>query len=94
MRCDQCKNWRKDFQGDLDPQELDVQRIGFGECTALRERWLITDEAVKGMAYEPANDSPFQTARRTALLSARAFVGDGSQLFTAPDFFCAVFVNV
>jgi len=62
---------------------------------AVRERWRITDEATANMAYDDADASQFQTRRKDALRAARAYVQDGSEyraeLFTAPDFFCALF---
>src|SRR3712207_2378321 len=95
MRCDECKHWKR----DSDNEEWEAKAAGFNECVAVRERWRITDEATKGLAYgnlegdEP--DHPYVAARFNALKAARAYVQDGSEyraeLFTAPDFFCALF---
>lgn len=102
VRCVECAHWRK----GSDNEEWEASRAGFGECTAVRERWRIMDEASQGMAYgfgdaETAYDGTeppahgYTAVRIAALRKARAYVQDGSEyhaeLFTAPDFFCALF---
>lgn len=91
MRCDGCKHWKQ----QSDNEDWEAHGVGFGECLAVRERWRITDDAVKDMQYEYDEASQFQTKRREALRTARAYVQDGSEyraeLFTGPDFFCALF---
>lgn len=91
MRCDQCKHWKV----ASDNEEWEAKGVGFGECLAVRERWRITDEVSAALEYDSEDGSKFQTARRDALKAARAYVQDGSEyraeLFTAPDFFCALF---
>lgn len=97
MRCDQCVHWR--LAGTHD---WTAEGIGFGECLGVRERWTIQDEAGREAIendypeYEnEAEETLWEDARRSALLAARAYVQDGSEyraeLFTAPDFFCALF---
>jgi hypothetical protein len=58
-------------------------------CRAVRERWLITDEASRNIKL---------VSDHTALAAARAYVQDGSQyqaeFITGPDFFCALFEKV
>jgi hypothetical protein len=101
MRCDECAHWRK----DSDNQQWEPSRAGFGECVGVRERWRIMDEASEGLAWgsgeeglDPYSDElpaeSFTMVRIAALKAARAYVQDGSEyhaeLFTAPDFFCAL----
>lgn len=90
MRCDGCKHWKK----NSDNEEWEAANAGFGECLGVRERWVIQDEASEGMEPDYEDDGAFATKRRDALKAARAYVQDGSQyhaeLFTAPDFFCAL----
>ena len=103
MRCDQCRHWKK----DSDNQEWEASRAGFGECRAVRERWRIMDEASTNIAWgegeegwndnsdDPPPPNSFTGVRVAALRSVRAYVQDGSEyraeLYTAPDFFCALF---
>jgi hypothetical protein len=93
MRCDGCQHWKKESENE----EWEAKEAGFGECLAVRERWRITDE-VSPKPYEADSDedeNSFVAMRTSALQAARAYVQDGSQyraeLFTAPDFFCALF---
>jgi hypothetical protein len=90
MRCDGCKHWKK----GSDNAEWEAESAGFGECLGVRERWVIQDEASEGMKWDSEDNSSFVTKRVEALKAARAYVQDGSQyraeLFTAPDFFCAL----
>lgn len=95
MRCDRCKHWKR----DSDNEEWEAKVAGFNECVAVRERWRITDEASGRLPYgdldEDGPEHPFVKARIAAIKAARAYVQDGSEyraeLFTAPDFFCALF---
>lgn len=105
MRCDECAHWRK----GSDNQEWEAGRAGFGECVAVRERWRIMDGASEGLAWgtneaewDEYGDAPppadsFTGVRIAALKRARAYVQDGSEyraeLFTSPDFFCALFAQ-
>lgn len=100
MRCSQCKHWKPD-----DGQDWEATRAGFRECSAVRERWRITEDAVGGFEKWPGgpgvdweNDAgalAYKKAQTDALKAHRAFVQDGSEyraeLYTAPDFFCALF---
>jgi hypothetical protein len=98
MRCDQCKHWKPEGT-----QDWTAERVGFGECLGVRERWRITDEAgcrsaVKEYELGPPLEDGIEAALQqedAALRAARAYVQDGSEyraeLFTAPDFFCALF---
>jgi hypothetical protein len=91
MRCDACKHWQKDSEFE----EWEAQRAGFGECLAVRARWRIQEEATKGLVWDDRDTSQYVTKQIDALRAHRAYVQDGSQyraeLFTAPDFFCALF---
>lgn len=94
MRCDGCKFWKKatdDGCGDWS-----AAAISFGECQAVRERWVIQDDASAGLEWSGDDDGAYTKARRDALRAARAYVQDGSQyyaeLMTGGDFFCALFV--
>lgn len=92
MRCNQCVHWKK----DSDNEEWEAKLAGFGECLAVRERWRIQEDATKGLAnYEERREGVYMKAQKAALQKARAYVQDGSQyraeLFTGPDFFCALF---
>lgn len=92
VRCDSCKHWKK----DSDQEEWEAKSAGFGECEGVRERWVIQDEASEGVEWDDEEEGAFVTKRREALKAARAYVQDGSQyhaeLFTAPDFFCALYI--
>lgn len=85
MRCDQCKHW-------MPSNEWEAQGVGFRECMAVRFRWAIQDEASSGITW---GSDHYITRRREALIAAKAYVQDGSEyraeLYTAPDFFCALF---
>jgi hypothetical protein len=91
MKCEACKHWKK----GSDNEEWEAAGAGFGECEGVRERWVIQDEASEGVERDSDEEGEFATKRREALKAARAYVQDGSQyhaeLFTAPDFFCALF---
>lgn len=92
MRCDGCKHW----QADSDNQEWEARKAGFGECLAVRQRWTIMDEASDRLARDTeADKEQYETVRIEALKASRVYVQDGSQyraeLYTAPDFFCALF---
>lgn len=94
-RCDGCKFW------GLKPgnPSWEAGRAGFGQCAAVRERWEIMDEASSSYAGDTeAEEDKFSEMRVEALRKARAYVQDGSEyraeLFTAPDFFCALFAPV
>lgn len=91
-RCDHCKHWKS---GTDENEEWEARGVGFKECGAVRERWRITDEATTNLEYEDGDTSQYQTRRKDALRAARAYVQDGSEyraeLFTAPDFFCALY---
>jgi len=88
MRCDLCKHWKK----DSDNEEWESKSAGFGECLAVRERWRIVDD---GVPRDTKFEDGYTEKVGEALKSARAYVQDGSEyraeLFTAPDFFCALF---
>lgn len=90
MRCDECRHWKKESENE----EWEAKMAGFGECLGVRERWRIQDEATKNLEWDDAEDGAYMKAQREALQAARAYVQDGSQyraeLFTAPDFFCAL----
>jgi hypothetical protein len=104
MRCDECRHWRKEGTEDWE-----AEAVGFGWCIAVRPRWHIQDEATKGIECEPDPEfedwnpdsapSPqsYEGRQRAALAAAKAYVQDGSQyraeLYTAPDFFCALFAQ-
>ncbi len=87
MRCDQCKHWESS-------NEWEANDAGFRRCLAVRERWVIQDEALKNVGYD-GPDGTYVTTRKNALIAARAYVQDGSEyradLLTGPDFFCALF---
>jgi len=89
MRCDQCRHWNKQ-----DAHDWEAAGAEFGECKGVRERWVITEEAVEGIEWDSDDTSPYVARRREALKAARAYVQDGSEyraeLMTAPDFFCAL----
>lgn len=70
MRCDGCKHWK------ADEHDWEATAVGFGECKAVRERWVIQDEASEGLDYDSAD---FAKKRKAALASAKAYVQDGSQ---------------
>lgn len=93
-RCDHCKHWRS----GSDNAEWEAQSAGFGECLGVRERWVIMDGASKGIECAHEDSSGYVAARIGALKSARAYVQDGSEyraeLFTAPDFFCALYLQL
>lgn len=93
MRCDRCKYWKVGSGNE----EWEVKGAGFGECLAVRERWRIMDEASKTIGRYKTEDGEqiWIKARVDALRVAKAYVQDGSEyraeLFTAQDFFCALF---
>jgi hypothetical protein len=93
VRCDECKHWKK----DSDNEEWEAKAAGFGECLGVMERWRIMDDSVgpRYLASESDDEDDYIRRRGEALKAARAYVQDGSQyraeLFTAPDFFCALF---
>lgn len=93
MRCDQCKHWKS----GSDNEQWEARSAGFGECLGVRERWKIMDEASECIEWDDAEDGKFQSTRIQALKSHRAYVQDGSEyhaeLFTAPDFFCALYIK-
>jgi hypothetical protein len=84
MRCDKCCHWDKPDQHDWEAESSSMRW-----CRAVRERWLITDEASRNIKL---------VSDHTALAAARAYVQDGSQyqaeFITGPDFFCALFEKV
>jgi hypothetical protein len=84
-RCDKCKHW-----ASQDGFDWEAHAVGFGWCKAVRERWVIADEAT-------AERIDGKAARQEALKASRAYVQDGSEyraeLITGPDFFCALFEN-
>jgi hypothetical protein len=89
-RCDQCRHWKESAEG------WEARVAGFRLCEGVRERWRITDN-VKS-SYERPDDEPYESWEAdigNALKAARAYVEDGSEykayLWTAPDFFCALF---
>ncbi len=87
MRCDECRYWVKG-----DRQDWESSAVGFGWCSAVRERWKITDGIRWGGGDEAWEG--YVTAKNAALTAARAYVQDGSEyraeLITGPDFFCAL----
>jgi hypothetical protein len=95
MRCDQCKHWSDK------PEQVgwEAEDIGFRECKAVRERWIIQDAANGDVKYYTGDDDAGEEAwtkrRVDALKASRAYVQDGSEyraeLVTGPDFFCALF---
>lgn len=92
MRCDQCAHWADKSD------EWEAQAVGFCQCMAARERWRIQDQASEGVEWDSEEDGAYMAKRRDALKAARCYVQDGSQyhaeLMTAPDFFCALYVEV
>ena len=92
-RCDLCRHWNKDSEN----QEWEAERAGFGECLAVRERWRIMDESGPRdwKAKDEAGAEAYIQRRIEGLKAARAYVQDASEyhaeLFTAPDFFCALY---
>ncbi len=90
MRCDQCKHWKP----EPDEFEWEAKEAGFRQCAAVRERWVIQDEAAD-LRKEHRSEEAYLEARKAALKAALAYVQDGSEyraeLFTTPDFFCALF---
>lgn len=90
MRCDQCKHWKEEAQ------DWELQGSGFRKCAAVRERWVIQDEASEGIEWDGEEEGAYSKSRRAALQKARAYVQDGSQytadLCTGPDFGCVLFV--
>lgn len=102
MRCDECRHWKPDDELDWEATE-----VGFRECGAVRERWRITEDATKGWAWpggpkvdwdSDAAAVAYKKAKTDALIAGKAYVQDGSEyraeLYTAPDFFCALFAPV
>jgi hypothetical protein len=91
MRCDTCKHWN----AKSDQQEWEAAGAGFGQCLGVRERWEIMDDASKKWADNDAEQDRADQTRVAALKAARAYVQDGSEyhaeMFTAPDFFCALY---
>lgn len=87
MRCDECKHWK------FVANDWEAAAIGFGQCSGVRERWRITDEASDGIKWGDG-ESEYVKRRKDALKAAKAYVQDGSEymanLLTAPDFFCAL----
>lgn len=96
MRCDQCKHWKRASEDNRIGWE--AQGAEFGECTAVRPRWVITDDIPSPwMQGEPSKDAlkAYEDAKTAALKAARAYVQDGSDyvadLVTGPDFGCVLF---
>lgn len=94
MRCDECRHWNRDAQSS----GWESDKIGFHPCSAVRERWVIQDEATPGRFPDHKNKSAVEAwsaARSEALRASRAYVQDGSEyyaeLVTGPDYFCALF---
>jgi hypothetical protein len=91
MRCDSCQHWADHAD------EWDAKEVGFRRCQAVRERWVIQDEAPKwspvGVEEHRDKFDHYQKIRNDVLRAARAYVQDGSEyhaeLITGPDFFCA-----
>lgn len=90
-RCDQCKHWGSD------EVSWEAQGSGFKHCTAVRPRWKIQDE-VRPKDHPDFLENEWIAARIAALIKSRAYVEDGSEyralLWTAPDFFCALFTKL
>jgi hypothetical protein len=92
-QCAECKHWDKDSEN----QEWEARKSGFGKCNAIRTRWDIMDDASGGRRWAEGDEAKkaLIEARIDALRAARAYVQDGSEyraeLFTGPDFFCALF---
>ncbi len=92
MRCDSCKHWSDNAE------EWEAKDIGFRQCMAVRERWVIQDEAPRwhpvGVDEHRGKFDHYQKIRRDTLAASRAYVQDGSEyraeLITGPDFFCAL----
>jgi hypothetical protein len=96
MRCDRCKHWN----AGSGHEDWEAKKAEFGECMAVRARWIIADEASEGIErfdaeFSEAAEQRWIDARAAALRKARAYVQDGSEyraeLYTAPDFFCALY---
>jgi hypothetical protein len=89
MRCDQCQHWSDASK------EWEADSVGFRKCLSVKARWNIQDKASDGIEWDSNDESYYIRARTDALKQARAYVQDGSEyradLFTAPDFFCALF---
>ena len=88
-RCDKCQHWKT-------PDEWEALESGLGRCLGVRERWKIADDASEGLPWSSDEEGDkYAMVRRKALQDARAYVEDGSEyhaaLFTATDFFCALF---
>lgn len=108
MRCDQCRHWKRDDDGDTDWSQ---RWTGHGTCKRVRERWRVMEEATDGKRYEdfvsmedwdmwddgPPPAGSYTGIQLDALKQAKAVVQDGSdyhaELITAPDFFCALFAS-
>lgn len=92
MRCDQCRHWKRAEESN---EEWEAMGAGLRECAAVRERWRIVEDAVSGLDMDVVGDDQYMTIKKEALRTAKAYVQDGSQyraeLFTGPDFFCALF---
>jgi hypothetical protein len=93
MRCDKCKFWKDKSENP----EWEAGEAGFKQCLGVRARWRIQDEASSGIEWDNVEEGQYMKRRREALKNARAYVQDGSEyraeLFTAPDFFCALFTT-
>lgn len=94
-KCETCQFWLNHSGSDWSADD-----IGFGKCTAVRERWKVQDNASDGMRRSwdrdgtDADEDAWSKARREALRAARAYVQDGSEyyaeLVTGPDFGCVL----
>lgn len=91
MKCDNCKHWKHE------PEDWAASTIGYGRCLAVRERWEIQDEASTERWDDGFGAGEFGKMRSEALKRSKAYVQDGSEykaeLYTAPDFFCALFAK-
>jgi hypothetical protein len=47
VRCDTCQHWKKDEQ----EENHRVKSVGFHECGAIREPWVIENEATKDLPW-------------------------------------------
>ena len=81
-------------------------RVGFGRCLGIRMRDTIESEAIKGWSWPGGpnvdwdKDEAAQAwvkAQDDAIRAAKAYAEDASayraDVFTGPDFFCALFAE-
>lgn len=89
MRCDRCRHWTSGGQVDGLRQYENM-----GHCSRPLQLW----SATEWVGRKDDGGQSFYRVRTEAAGETRMFVQDGSDyrafLFTAPDFFCAHFVEM